>query len=76
MAHTALHTVHLQQPTRGPILGLLLRGVALARSRRALARLDAARLADLGLDAAAARAEAARPAWDVPAAWTIRCLPR
>ncbi|TYO89582.1 hypothetical protein [Oceanicella actignis] len=39
----------------------------LAAERRALARLDAARLADLGIDPEAARAEAARPFWDAPA---------
>ncbi|MEM1343100.1 MAG: DUF1127 domain-containing protein [Pseudomonadota bacterium] len=36
------------------------------RERRALARLDAAALADIGLDPAAADAEAQRPLWDVP----------
>ena len=39
------------------------------RSRRALARLDTARLVDLGLDPAEARAEAGRAVWDVPASW-------
>ncbi|EYD71940.1 DUF1127 domain-containing protein [Limimaricola hongkongensis] len=34
-----------------------------ARTRRALSHLDAAALRDLGLDAAAAQAEAARPFW-------------
>ena len=43
--------------------------LALHRQRRALARLDARALRDIGLDAPAARAEAARPFWDVPAHW-------
>lgn len=41
----------------------------LARQRRALARLSAERLADLGLEAGQAQAEAARPFWDAPACW-------
>ena len=39
------------------------------RSRRALARLDADRLTDLGLSADRAAREAAKPVWDVPATW-------
>ena len=39
------------------------------RSRQALGALDADRLRDLGLSAEEARAEAARPIWDVPATW-------
>jgi uncharacterized protein YjiS (DUF1127 family) len=42
---------------------------SLARSRRALARLDDRLLADAGLSPAQARAEAARPGWDVPPHW-------
>ena len=41
----------------------------LARQRRALSSLDAARLDDLGLSPDAARAEADRPVWDVPDHW-------
>ena len=37
--------------------------------RRQLARMDSARLADLGLTADQARMEAARPFWDVPQHW-------
>jgi uncharacterized protein YjiS (DUF1127 family) len=40
---------------------------ALARERRALARLEARLLRDIGLDEAAVEAEAARPFWDAPA---------
>ena len=42
---------------------------ALYRQRRALARLDADALADIGVSADAAKAEAARPVWDVPTGW-------
>ncbi len=41
-----------------------------ASERRALARLDAAQLRDLGLTRDEAAAEASRPAWDAPANWT------
>ncbi|MCE0504178.1 DUF1127 domain-containing protein [Roseivivax sp. GX 12232] len=43
--------------------------LALARQRRQLARLDDARLADLGLSRAEAEAEAARAPWDAPDHW-------
>lgn len=43
--------------------------LGLYRQRRALARLDDARLADLGLTRAEAHAEATRPLWDVPPNW-------
>ncbi|MEO0670109.1 MAG: DUF1127 domain-containing protein [Pseudomonadota bacterium] len=39
------------------------------RSRRALARLDAAGLEDIGLTRDRADNEAAKPVWDVPATW-------
>lgn len=39
------------------------------QQRRALAVLDDARLADLGLSREQARAEAARPFWDAPKHW-------
>ena len=41
----------------------------LARQRRALAKLDARSLEDMGISRHAAEAEASRPVWDVPAAW-------
>lgn len=44
----------------------ILRWVAVARERRALAGLSDRALADIGLDPAAARREAARPFWDLP----------
>jgi uncharacterized protein YjiS (DUF1127 family) len=37
--------------------------------RRALALIDDARLADLGLTRAQARAESSRPFWDAPLHW-------
>lgn len=39
------------------------------RTRRALARLDADALADIGVSAKCAAKEAAKPIWDVPANW-------
>lgn len=51
------------------ILRLIVYGGALARQRRALNRLDALRLADIGVTGEAARREAARPVWDAPAHW-------
>ncbi len=51
----------------GRLLVTLRAGVAVARERRALARLDARELDDIGIDPAAAAAEVARPFWDIPA---------
>lgn len=42
---------------------------SLWRQRRALASLDDRALNDIGVTRDAARAEAARPVWDVPASW-------
>ena len=39
------------------------------RQRRALSRLDASALRDIGLTKAQADAEAKKPLWDVPAHW-------
>ena len=39
------------------------------RQRLSLAKLDDAMLRDIGITRAQALAEAARPAWDVPAHW-------
>ena len=43
---------------------------ALARQRAALARLDDAMLADIGLTRDEAAREASRSAWDAPRRWT------
>ena len=42
------------------------RWAAIARERRALGRLTAREMADMGLDAVAVRREARRPFWDLP----------
>ncbi|MCK8464298.1 hypothetical protein MUY35_10585 [Aliiroseovarius sp. S1339] len=39
------------------------------RERRALAKLDATRLSDIGLSYRDAQREASRPVWDIPAHW-------
>lgn len=51
---------------RFPSPGALL---ALWRQRRALAVLDDAALQDIGVSRQSAKAEAARPFWDVPSHW-------
>ncbi|MEM9969306.1 MAG: DUF1127 domain-containing protein [Pseudomonadota bacterium] len=45
--------------------------IAVSRSRRALAALDPAQLADVGISQPDAQTEAALPFWDVPSNW--RC---
>ncbi|WGW02202.1 DUF1127 domain-containing protein [Tropicibacter oceani] len=52
-------------------LAAILRWQAVARQRRALARLDDAALRDVGLSREEARQEAARPFWDAPENWRI-----
>lgn len=44
-------------------------GLAAHRQRQALRGMDAGRLADIGLTARQADAEANRPFWDVPRSW-------
>ena len=51
------------------IRAIFARAFGLWSSRRALARLTAAQLEDVGLSASDARREARRPVWDVPANW-------
>lgn len=55
--------------SRFSLLGRILCLNETYRQRRALARLDAAALDDLGLTRAQANAEANRSFWDVPATW-------
>lgn len=50
-------------------LGIVFHWLAVARSRRDLARLDAAALEDIGMSAEQAQIEAARPLWDAPSRW-------
>ncbi|MGX9351545.1 DUF1127 domain-containing protein [Shimia sp. W99] len=45
------------------------KAAAVMRQRRALNRLDAAALKDLGLTRADVEAELKRPVWDVPTNW-------
>lgn len=50
-------------------LGGLMQAFKVQQSRRALAKLSAEQLADIGLTRAQAEEEAARPLWDAPAHW-------
>lgn len=66
MAFLSNTHAHAAKPRRATsLLGL----VTLYRQRRALTRLDAAALADLGISRTEARQEARRPVWDVPCHW-------
>ena len=71
----SLHTAQLtcRQVQKGGTLDRLARNVGCAlsamRQRQHLSRLDDAALADIGISRHDARSEAARPLWDVPAAW-------
>ena len=61
---------HVQ--TRGSFTDLIARlqlGLEARAQRKALAALDTAALADIGLTRVQAETEAARPIWDVPANW-------
>ena len=62
----AARPVARRRPARVGRLSLYL---GLWGQRRALARLDARALDDIGVSPEAAAAEAARPVWDVPAGW-------
>lgn len=63
-----VHRVQTQS-TLGRLAETLRLGLVAHRQRQELRGLDAARLADIGLTARAAEAEANRPFWDVPATW-------
>ncbi|MGY3439286.1 MULTISPECIES: DUF1127 domain-containing protein [unclassified Marinovum] len=58
-----------RSPRKRAALPRLAELAALYRQRRALAQLDPARLADIGVSASEAQQEAARPFWDVPCHW-------
>lgn len=60
-------TLHMSQP-RTRTTGLL-GYMELYRQRRALARMDAAQLDDLGLTLEQAKSEARRMIWDAPNSW-------
>ncbi|GGH48800.1 DUF1127 domain-containing protein [Frigidibacter albus] len=67
----ALFRSRLTLPQPGSLFRLLRRMSATRRQRRALLRLDDALLRDIGQDPLSARAEAARPIWDVPTHWRL-----
>ncbi len=72
MTHAELtHVPACAAPRRkiGLLRSLSLR-LAARRQRRALAELDAERLADIGLSRDAALKEASRSFWDAPESWT------
>jgi uncharacterized protein YjiS (DUF1127 family) len=50
-----------------PVLSLVAQIISIHGQRRALACLDAAALTDIGLTYSAAKSEANRPFWDIPA---------
>ncbi len=54
---------------RKGLIARILDALALTRQRRALAELDDALLADLGLTREEAEAEARRSGWDAPPHW-------
>ncbi len=56
-------------PRRRFGLTLLWNVLSLHRQRRALARLDARALEDIGITREQAEAEASRPVWDAPEFW-------
>lgn len=63
---TARPALALSKSRRPGLLARLLCWQAVARERRRLAELDPHLLDDIGLEAGAARQEAARPFWDSP----------
>lgn len=69
MFASALKTLHAARLSGFGTLAYLGRVAETWRQRRALARLDAARLRDIGLTRDEAEAEASRPVWDAPRHW-------
>ncbi len=68
MTNTHSATQHGQPRRRLSLLGMM----AVARQRRALARLNASQLSDIGLSRPQAEAEARRPIWDAPSVWICK----
>ncbi|MDG2341146.1 MAG: DUF1127 domain-containing protein [Paracoccaceae bacterium] len=66
--HSALFT-GLVSTRRPGILKAVTNMVQLRKERRALALLDPAALADIGISRQEAVSEAARPVWDAPNYW-------
>lgn len=56
-------------PRQRGLIPRVMQMMALTRQRRMLRDLDSRLLDDIGVDADAARQEAKRLAWDVPASW-------
>ena len=54
---------------RTSLFARILLSLAARRQRKALARLDSRLLDDTGISPDEARAEAARPVWEVPVTW-------
>lgn len=69
-AITRISTCAAPRRNAGLLRGLSLRLAAL-RQRRALAAMDAARLADIGLSREDALKEAGRGFWDAPEHWKL-----
>ena len=69
---TSIHHTVLRTTAAHPAFGLfnaVSDMIAVARQRKALAALPEHLLSDIGVSAKAARAEAERAPWDVPAHW-------
>ncbi len=69
MTSSAIFAAPLRSALIRPVIGWFRQAAALRRQRRALARLDAALLRDIGLTRSEALSESGRPVWDVPKAW-------
>lgn len=65
----AARSLHTRSRRGSSLFALLRRALAARRERGALARLDERMLIDIGLTRDQARAETARPMWDVPPHW-------
>ncbi|WP_299598769.1 hypothetical protein [uncultured Tateyamaria sp.] len=69
MAFTDITTRHTNMKPAARRLPTLRMILDVWKSRRALARLDAQRLDDIGINSERATRESAKPIWDVPATW-------
>ncbi len=69
LINTVICRASVAAAPRRSFLARLNAAMALRRSRARLASLDTHLLEDIGLDRAAAEAEANRPVWDAPSSW-------
>ncbi len=69
MSIIELFSIRSHPSARRGVLPQLALSVTLWRQRRVLGRLSPESLDDVGISPKAARDEAARPIWDVPANW-------